>query len=398
MAGRIGSGFVAVAGALALALALAAAAPDAASQVAGQVSARDAAASAASRSVVAPAVARHYRLYEAELRSPAPDAARLRTHALAAWKAAEDVYGDSRITGDLATNFAALGPGPGGDGRDLSGEVEPAFGRAVALARFHGDDAAAVEASREVMRADHRLRASAVVGDASVRELQKLQGRVRRLLPGRTTYRGDVLTLRAEAAYASGDAAGARNFARLADTAFGEAEDGLPSPYRNRLRVLDAVLAREAGRDTEAADTLVGLLGRGDVEPGTRRRALRELFRLRAEPGVEAALRAEPGAMDDPGLSVRRTAPDMPDKAVRSGWAVVRYSIEPDGTVGAAEVVDASERLFGEPALAAVRQWTHAPGLSADAREAVEDVVLFTIATRDGRTVPSYRALPGKYR
>lgn len=80
-------------------------------------------------------------------------------------------------------------------------------------------------------------------------------------------------------------------------------------------------------------------------------------------------------AEDEPLRLISKVEPEMPRQMLngfRDGTVLVRFIVRPDGSVGEAEAIKATNKRLAGSALAAVRQWKFAP--LAQAREATVEI------------------------
>ena len=358
---------------------------------------------------VPPEVMEHYRTYAAEMKKAEPDTRVKSEAAYDAWQEAEDRLGDSKLTGDLAINFAET---RFGHVRDETVDPTDAYARAAELAdHYPASERDEVFAQRQILHAAYLLNDARTRRAArrARRVLDSVSERLRGTALEASTYAADVEVLRTQSYVLDKNGKKALQHADLAKNAFAAADDGLYSVYRFQLPLFEAVAAREAGQDLRAARALHALVednfratGRYTGPSATAYGEwlkLRDDLKKRADEPEVAELVAwtpppSPGA-DDPAI---RTPPVMPQSARRSGWVDLRFDIGMDGRVDTdtVRVVEASENIFRDPSTSVVESWVYPPGMPESDRKAADARITFILSRPDGSLVPPLREAPPK--
>ena len=358
---------------------------------------------------VPPEVMEHYRVYAAELNSSNPDTRLIQEAAYDAWQEAEDRLGSSRLTGDLAINFAETRVG---HVRDETVDPTDAYARAAELAdHYPASERNEVFAQRQILHAAHLLNDSRTRQAARRARsvLDTVSERLRGTALETSTYMADVEVLRTQSYVLDRDDKKALRQVDLAKDAFAETDDGLYSVYRFQLPLFEAVAAREAGQDLRAARALHTLVedhfratGRYTGPSATAYGEwlkLRDDLKKRTDESEVAELLAwtlppSPGA-DDPAI---RIPPVMPQSARRSGWVDLEFDIGMDGRVDTdtVRVVGASENVFRDPSINVVESWVYPPGMPEIDRKAAEARITFVLSRPGGSIIPPLREAPTK--
>ena len=365
---------------------------------------------AASAQSVPPEVMEHYRTYAAEQRKEPPDRGALGDSARAAWKAAEDALGESKLTGDLAINYAETGHVMV-DGKYDPSALEDAYKRAVELADFYPEtERDDVRIQRQLLFAQYYLndRGGLRQNTRRARSLLKSVGeRLDELGWTTSTYLGDMHTLFAQSQLLDKRYRRVLEHTQPAYAAFERADDELFSVQRYQLPLFEALAAKELGQDVRAGRSLqklvedhyreIGLYTGPSAVAYSRWLELSEELEDRAEePAIADLLSWTPppaiGA-DDPAV---RFPPIMPPTAERSGWTQFSFDILPNGRIDmkSVEVVDSTEDVFIEPSRDSLKMWVYPPGMPEAERTDVKTVITYQLSDERGKLIPSPRPRP----
>ena len=364
---------------------------------------------AASAQSAPPEVMEHYRVYAAELKKADPDNRLMSEAAYDAWQEAESRLGDSKLTGDLAINFAET------EAYTVRGEavdIDDAYERAVELASFYPEEErASVAANRALLHAQRVIN--------RYNDPAKLR-RVRRLLDGviddlkaaglgDSTYTGDAETLKSQAFIRSGRYKSALKHADLARAAYERTTDGLFSVIRYQLPLFDAIAAQELKQDVRAGKALQKLVedhyrlteqytGPSAVAYSRWLDLEERLQRRRDEPEIAALLEWTPPAASGTDEPAYRTPPIMPPTAQRSGWVDLEFDLREDGRIDmdTVRVTDASESTFESASKFALKAWVYPPGMPEESRRDVETRITFFLSRPNGTIIPARREAPPK--
>ena len=356
-------------------------------------------------------VMEHYRAYSAALKAGKTN--ELSKHAYAAWQAAEDAFGDSKMTGDLASNFGTNDYLA--DGIDYA-EKRKALVRAVELAHFHGDMAADVEVQRRITLADHATRnftpsfrgGSMQFVVEGTEDLSRLQKRIRELGLEDTSYQAEATAIAAKVAYMRENFARALTLAETSIAEFDNAKTLYPSSYPLEVRFYRARALKALDRPVEALlayQDIMALMDKAGLDDQTRALAVADSQVLQAElegdgrfaEAVARGFRPLTGADFEIDGEVRplvRVPPHMPSGASRSGWVHIRFDVDAKGSPTNVRAVDASEHVFKRPALESVERWLYATGAEGQTREGVDTFVTFKLRDERGEVLPPKRPKP----
>ena len=366
---------------------------------------------AASAQSAPPEVMAHYRVYAAEMRKADPDREVLTEAAYDAWQEAEDRLGSSRLTGDLAINFAESG------GMTVRGEfidLNDAYARSAELARYYPEgERMNVTADRRLLQAQNAL--NRYTQRTTLRDVRKILDRLRRDLRdagmGDSTYVGDLETLFTQASIREGKNKTALKHADLAHAAYARANDDLPSLIRFQLPLFEAIAAQELGQHIRAGRTLQKLVEDHYELTGqytgpsagaySRWLELRDDIRDRAdEPEIAELLAWTPPAASGTDEPAIRIPPVMPPSARSSGWVDLEFDIQPDGRIAAdtVEVADSSGATFERSAKSSLEKWVYPPGMPEGARKGVTTRITFQLRRPNGSIMPPSREPPSQDR
>lgn len=169
-------------------------------------------------------VAEAYKTYETSL--AAQNFGQAEIMAFKAWMAAEDTLGDSKVTGDLAQNYADILAFNKGS----FSMVKKAYRRASDLSDFYPEE------ERFNVKMDRTISLSAYAN--SVGRLRQTRSDLDRVINvaeasnvGPSTYLGEIYTLRAGAVSLSRNPGFAKAFGERAEAIFSSSQDGVYSPY-----------------------------------------------------------------------------------------------------------------------------------------------------------------------
>ncbi len=307
-----------------------------------------------------PEVLQPYKAYRAAVKSG--DNAAAMKHAKTAWQEAEARMGDSKTTGDLASNYGRLETG----GEPADGQID-AMKRAMELSVHHGEDYPLMYMERGLRRVTLLSRAgreSAVKSGAT--KLVEF-GREQEL--GDSTLLAEALTIMAGQQASSGKHEAARRSAEEALGIFERSTDGIVSSYSLQANLykgyadeadedfLGAALSYQKvmeatdGLDPEKYEVVGTTLGRWIYMRGALRTA-GELETAEAQ-GLCQCWPYDK-ARNESVRPIKRVPPKMPRKAQQSGYTVVEFDLTDEGRTTNPRVVTAWPDYYERPALKAL--------------------------------------------
>jgi len=175
-----------------------------------------------------------------------------------AWQNAEIELGDTKVTGDLAQNYADI---LAFNQKSFS-KTKKAYRRAIELSKFYPEeDSLIVRMDRTVSlsayaQANGRLKHTR-------RDLDKVIKEAENANAAQSTFLGEIYTLRAGCVSLSRNAKEAKELGRRAEVIFAAAEDGIASPFESaasRFANLDVSINRFSSEQTpERTNATVGV-------------------------------------------------------------------------------------------------------------------------------------------
>jgi len=321
-----------------------------------------------------------YKAYRTALEAENKDEAR--KQAKIAWDQAESLLGESKTTGDLALNFAVLAPSK------YDKQVVSAFERAIELVPHNNDNIAYTTLEREVQfatyllghkkysKARKRLRASADYAEAN--EMAT------------SVFAGEIHTFLARIANAQ------RKFKKLeyhADKAVEIFETAKgPASIQPIIAILYAGYGKETQEDFISAalnyqEIMQNLEGIVDNKHPLAKRALGRWIHARnkirwAGKYEEAEAR---GLCDcwpydkernENVKPIKRVPPDMPSNAYSSGFSIVEFDLNDDGSVLNPRILESwPAEIFDKSSLKAVEKWKFSPRTTEETDGDRKDII-----------------------
>jgi len=174
-----------------------------------------------------------------------------------AWRAAESIIGDEKITGDLAANFAAQDTWGHYTYQDYKDRLK-AWRRAAELAHFHSNSPAEVELERRFELIEHTFTLTKIRGDGkkikggNANEFSQMENALDRLGKRGSTLEGDMEVLRARNAELKRKYKKALASSEKALAIYENANDGIITQYKPMARLYRANALSKVDRDLEA--------------------------------------------------------------------------------------------------------------------------------------------------
>ena len=174
-----------------------------------------------------PEVAESYEAYKSAVLSLNQEKAE--QSALAAWEAAEESLGNTKVTGDLAQNYADIAVVSKSNFKN----IERAYKRSIELASHYPDDEALT------IRMDRTISLASIMPNRDLYS-KSMRGLIKGTLQDvesanveETTFLADIYTLQALVSYQSRNFRAAKQESSRAVAIYAEAHDDLSSPYRD---------------------------------------------------------------------------------------------------------------------------------------------------------------------
>lgn len=328
-----------------------------------------------------PEIMKPYKEYRSALK--AGDAHRAREHSYEAWQQAEKLLGDSKLTGDLAQNFADIRS----DEKDKN--RADAFERSMELASYYGEEAPITWLDRSIRLGnyyksygDWRKMFSTAKDIAKYAEENGLTN---------STFYGEALTLKTEWYVRRGDHEKTEETSEAAMQAFESATDGVVSiqPLMATLysgfgeegqgNVMDAAL--EYQKVMEAID------GKLDQDHPLSAQALGRWSHMRSRLSAEGLLEeAEQKGLcqcwpyDKPRNEalkpIKRVPPKMPRDAYVSGYSIVEFDLDDAGKIINPEIlISWPKDIYEEASLESLEEWEYTPRVEGETQADREDLI-----------------------
>lgn len=328
-----------------------------------------------------PEVLKPYKEYRAALEAGDGEIARKKSYV--AWQQAEKLMGESKLTGDLAQNFA-----------DITSEEEDkkrvtAFERSMELASYYGEEAPIVWLDRSIRLGnyyksygDWRKMYSAAKDTAEYAEENGLTN---------STFYGEALTLQTEWHVRKGNHKKTEETSQAALTAFESATDGIVSiqPLMATLysgfgeegqgNVMDAALEYQ-----KVMETIDGKLPQ---DHPLSAQALGRWSHMRSRLSAEGLLEeAEQKGLcqcwpyDKPRNEalkpIKRVPPKMPRDAYVSGYSIVEFDLDDEGKIINPEIlISWPKDIYEEASLESLEEWEYTPRVEGETQADREDLI-----------------------
>lgn len=353
-----------------------------------------------------------------------------RDQAYEAWRKAEKLLGDTRITGDLAFNYATIPPEKQNSDGTISAayraskkhgvstktykRIEEAFSESIKLAHFHEDMGAEVEVQRRITSFAFDLTRARIsngkfVTRADTTDLYKLEKAIEGFGLIGTTYEAELNALRSQYYQIQGEDRKALEYSDKALTLFQVADDALPSAYPYVVKLVRAKSLEKLGDRLPAAlqfqDVMQNLEGQLDAEHPFVNQAFSRWIWLRNEIERDGELeKAEEAGLCkcwpfneyiNKAVPAIRIPPIMPRRAKRSGHVIINYDVDDEGIPYNITEVSSSSKVFVEAALKSVEAWRHVnvadethADFNPDSRKNITSTITFLLSDESGRIIP----------
>lgn len=337
---------------------------------------------------------------EADNRKEAAD------QAYKAWQRAEDLMGDTKTTGDLASNFAELRPSFVKD-KTAWKLVMKAHKRAIDLASLYTDEPDLVEIDRRTKYLAWLIPniAKGVAGAADRKYSPKrLRSRIVELGLEGSTFEAESLAFSAQAAMMNKDWNDTRRDSVAALKLFETRTDGISSVYEYAVPIYLARAYSEQDFPIDAALTYQALMTKLETRGGHKNalsgEAYGEWLRLRDEVAKmetddhrvsEVVNFTVPSGRQAELSPLIRKPPVFPKSFLRgskSGFVKVKFNIDINGRFINPVITSSTNKSLHDPTLKSLKEWRYTPNLPEAKSQDVEVTIGFDLRGRTGRRLP----------
>jgi len=317
-----------------------------------------------------PEVLKPYKEYRVALKAGSAELAS--QHAYTAWQTAEKMLGDTKITGDLALNFATISTG---ESKTSYKKREKGYKRALELASYHEDDVASLYMERGVALMNfHQMQGGKL---AAYKLAKNLETYAEDNAMTASTFYGEVLTQ--QAGYYAGKARNrkAEAIAKKALEAFENKNDNIQTVHPILANLYQGYGLEGQEKSVEAAlsyqKVMESLDGIGPDEHPIAAKALGRWSHMRAVLQQQGKLEeAEEKGLcqcwpyDKPRNEslkpVKRVPPTMPREAYVSGFSIVQFDIDDAGSPINTEIlVSWPKGVYEKSSLKSMEKWEYTP-------------------------------------
>jgi len=314
-----------------------------------------------------PEVLKPYKAYRAAYEKN--DAKASMKYALEAWRQAEALIGDAKITGDLAQNYADIYK------QKKDKNTIEAYERAIELSKFYEKRASEVWIDRNVKLAAYYIQIRNRSKASKILKLAEEYATSAGL--AKSTYMAEVKTYQAQIEVIKGNHKKTEKLATEALALFKERQDGISS-----IQPIFATLYSGYGK--EGQEEFVPAVmeyqkimeGLDTALPRThplRMRALGRWMTMRNRISREGKMEEAEAAglcacwpydkkRNENVEPIKRVPPIMPRNAWQSGFAIVEFDLTDNGGTKNSKILEAwPQDIWDKSALKAVSKWEYAP-------------------------------------
>jgi len=314
-----------------------------------------------------PEVLTPYKAYNAALKIKDYDLAKRNAHQ--AWKAAEKMLGDHKTTGNLADNYTNIARRV-----KTTKDVKAAFERAIELSALNGEESVNTRLQREVAFGEWQLQNGRNGMNKRLRaaaEFAKENGFEN------STFLGEIYTMLAQLNIENRRHERVENYAEMALDIFENRTDGFQS-YHPYLARLYSGYGKEGQNELipavmEYQDVMENVEGKLPKDHPFVSRALGRWLNMRHRIVRDGLLdEAQAAGMcecwpydkkrNESIQPIKRVAGEMPRDAYQSGFTLVEFDLNDDGSVLNPRILESwPEEVFDKSTLKAVRNWKYTP-------------------------------------
>lgn len=351
----------------------------------------------ASHAKIPPEVMTSYKAYMAAVESNDADLAR--KHAYKAWQKAEEFIGDSKVTGDLAYNYAMV---KNDNDKKIKKKQKGAYERALELTTFQ-DEPSLAYMERGVAFMNFKYSDST---SSAYNWSRKLEKYAEESDLTSSTFYGEVLTLQAGYHASRGNHERAEKVASKALEAFTKRTDGFQTiqpilanlykgyGYEGQQKPMEAALSYQ--KVMEALDGI-----HPDEHP-LAAKALGRWSHMRMVLNNEGLLEeAEEKGLcqcwpydkprNESAKPLKRVPPDMPRNAYVSGFTIVEFDLDDAGKpINENILVSWPKDLYEESSLESLKQWQYTPRTSEQSdndRKNIVTTIRYNLTDSSGNIV-----------
>lgn len=358
-----------------------------------------------------PEVLKPYKEYRVALK--AGETKEAQKFAYEAWQEAEDRIGDSKITGDLAYNYATI-PIELFSKKKMKKRVEAAYSRSIELSHFYEDLAVDVEIQRHIKMIDFKLSnvkfiKASVVPDITKADIYKLGKAIEKHGKLGTTYEAELEALKAQFYHLHSKDEAALKHADRSIELFKTRTDTIPSTYPYVAKLFKGKSLDQMGQKIPAAlvyqDVMQNLEGNLKADHPFVNHAFSKWMWIRNDieragdlEEAEAAGLCECWPYEDykgKPLPILRVPPIMPPRAERSGHVIVKFDLNETGLPINITKVSASSEVFVKSALKSVEGWRYSsvdemPGEDFDPKDrlGLVNTITYRLTDEHGKLIP----------
>lgn len=330
-----------------------------------------------------PEVLKPYRAYTAALKANDADAAR--KNAYLAWQKAEELIGDSKMTGDLALNYAMI---KADNKKSTIKQQQKAFERVLELAKYQDNPALSyLERSVEFMNF-YQGQGNPTKAYRVAKSITKYAEENDLTL---STFYAEALTTQAGYYASRGRHKRAEEVARTALNAFEGANDNILSAHSILASLYKGYGLEGQQKSMEAAlsyqEVMETLDGIDPKEHPLAAQALGRWSQMRSVLSAEGKLEeAEQKGLcqcwpyDKPRNEsikpVKRVPPVMPSRAWVSGFSIVEFDLDDSGKPINEEIlVSWPEGLYEKSSIKSLKKWEYTPRIEGESTSDRQDIV-----------------------
>ncbi|MEP3655019.1 MAG: energy transducer TonB [Litorimonas sp.] len=319
-----------------------------------------------------------------------------------AWQNAEVFLGDSRMTGDLASNFADIAPIQL-RGADARKDVSRAYERSIELAHLVPTVGDEIEIQRRIDFLSWGYARKKRDWPSKTFGLEALSSQLNQFGFDGTTYEADYLSLKAQRFYRGRKWKNTIDTSRKAIAAYANVEDALPSNLQFVVPVFLAQAFSEKKMPIESAlvyqDLIDQLAQQSDkdfrINPVTAAQWLEQRDEALAS-GIEDARLTQikeytlpiDQSVVRPIISRQPMVPASFRRGSKSGKVKFKFSIDENGYVKAPSIIESTHKILHPDAIKALEGVRFAPNLPIEKRDSLDYNVTFVLLTETRKPLP----------
>jgi len=317
-----------------------------------------------------------------------------------AWQIAEKLMGDSKTTGDLASNYADLNTSEL-NGKRAYKEIAKAYERSIELGILTPEDGKDVQIQRWVDYLNWAAPIGNVIKISGGFKLKKLGEKIAEYGFEDTTYQAEFLALKAQDEYFNKRWKPAEVSAKEAMSKFASLDDNILSYLKYTVPIYLGRSLEEQQKYVEAAIVYQNLIDVIDQDAGHENSVSaatygewlgvrdKALEKQADDPRIEQikAYRVPEGRTAELAPLVRvppRFTSQLINKK-RSAKVRIKFNVDINGRVINPVVTSSSDKDFHEAALKSLEDWRYTPNLPEAEGRNIETTIAFSIANSRGK-------------